>query len=95
MAHQKPLFRLSETLRQLLGDDSYNVINPGLHLLKGPAQKAIPVAVKNLQADLVVIGTVARTGVSGFLIGNTAEEILDHLSCSVLAVKPTDFVQYR
>lgn len=93
LAHQKQLFRLSETLRRLLGDDSYNVLKPGLHLLKGPAQKAIPAAVRNLQADLVVIGTVARTGVSGFLIGNTAEEILDHLACSVLAVKPANSLQ--
>ena len=31
---------------------------------------------------------VARTGVSGFIIGNTAEAILDQLACSVLAIKP-------
>jgi nucleotide-binding universal stress UspA family protein len=46
----------------------------------------------NLQADLVVMGTIARTGISGFIIGNTAESILDQLTCSVLAVKPPGFV---
>jgi len=48
--------------------------------------------VKVLQADLVVMGTVARTGIAGWLIGNTAEAILEQLQCSVLAVKPHGFV---
>ncbi len=38
------------------------------------------------------MGTVARTGFSAFLIGNTAETILQRLECSVLAVKPDRFV---
>lgn len=42
--------------------------------------------------DLLVMGTVARTGISSFFIGNTAENILQSLSCSLLAVKPEGFV---
>lgn len=42
--------------------------------------------------DLLVMGTVARTGMSSFFIGNTAENILQSLSCSLLAVKPVGFV---
>ena len=42
--------------------------------------------------DLVVMGTVARGGIAGLLIGNTAERILRKLPCSVLAVKPDGFV---
>jgi nucleotide-binding universal stress UspA family protein len=38
------------------------------------------------------MGTVARIGIPGLLIGNTAETILDQLDCSVLAVKPPGFV---
>ena len=38
------------------------------------------------------MGTVARGGFQRFLVGNTAERILPELPCSVLAVKPTDFV---
>ena len=37
------------------------------------------------------MGTVGRTGVQGFFIGNTAEEILNQVECSVLAVKPPGF----
>jgi universal stress protein E len=38
--------------------------------------------------DLVVMGTVARAGIAGMLIGNTAERVLRKLRCSVLIVKP-------
>jgi len=38
------------------------------------------------------MGTVARTGIKGLIIGNTAEVILNGIQCSVLAVKPDGFV---
>ncbi|MCK4302705.1 MAG: universal stress protein [Candidatus Eisenbacteria sp.] len=41
--------------------------------------------------DLIVTGTVCRTGLPGFLIGNTAETILAQVDCSVLTVKPDGF----
>jgi hypothetical protein len=37
------------------------------------------------------MGTVCRTGIPGFFIGNTAEKILDEVDCSVLTVKPEAF----
>jgi nucleotide-binding universal stress UspA family protein len=37
------------------------------------------------------MGTVARTGISGLLIGNTAERLLQQLKCSILAIKPEEF----
>ncbi len=62
------------------------------HLVKGNARKEIPALARQIGADLVVMGTVARTGLAGFIIGNTAETILNHIDCSVLAVKPPGFV---
>lgn len=47
--------------------------------------------VQTYRADLVVMGTVARTGVAGLIIGNTAEAILEQVNCSVLAIKPAGF----
>jgi nucleotide-binding universal stress UspA family protein len=61
-------------------------------MLRGEAKKVIPKLVGKLKADLVVMGTVARTGIPGFIIGNTAEAILNQLQCSVLAIKPSGFV---
>lgn len=52
----------------------------------------MPQLIKDLDAELVVMGTVGRTGIPGFIIGNTAETILNQIECSVLAVKPDGFV---
>ena len=62
-----------------------------VHLLKGDPGDVIPALAKKKRVELVVIGTVARTGIPGFLIGNTAENTLAELDCSVLAVKPKAF----
>jgi nucleotide-binding universal stress UspA family protein len=37
------------------------------------------------------MGTVARTGIPGFIMGNTAETILNQIDASVLAIKPPGF----
>ena len=58
---------------------------------RGKAYDVIPNYTDKFSADLVVMGTVARTGIPGFLIGNTAENILQNLSCSLVAVKPPGF----
>ena len=38
------------------------------------------------------MGTLCRTGIAGFFIGNTAETVLADVHCSVLTVKPQGFV---
>ena len=65
---------------------------PVEHLIKGSGRKVIPALVRSAKADLVVMGTVARTGIPGYFMGNTAELVLSQIDCSVLAVKPTGFV---
>lgn len=54
--------------------------------------KSIDEAIHKHQIDLVVMGTVGRTGIEGYFIGNTAETILNQLECSVLALKPDGFI---
>ena len=44
------------------------------------------------QIHLLVMGTIGRGGIRGIMIGNTAERLLPEVHCSVLAVKPPDFV---
>jgi nucleotide-binding universal stress UspA family protein len=48
-------------------------------------------AVRDIQPDLLVMGTVVHRGVPGLWIGNTAEEVSRQVQCSVLAIKPKDF----
>lgn len=62
------------------------------HLMEGEPANAIVSFVASHQIDLVVMGTLARTGVQGFVIGNTAEAMIHQLECSLLAVKPSGFV---
>jgi universal stress protein E len=38
------------------------------------------------------MGTISRAGIAGLSVGNTAERMLGHLDCSMLTVKPADFV---
>ena len=63
-----------------------------IHCQKGDPGQVVPVFVKNNKIDLIIMGTVARTGIQGFLIGNTAESILEKVNCSVMAVKPDKFI---
>ena len=57
----------------------------------GMPDHAITKFVRDHPIDLLVLGTVARHGLSGILLGNTAERLLPEVACSVLAVKPANF----
>jgi universal stress protein E len=58
------------------------------HILNGPPDKTLPSLANSLKADLVVVGSVGRTGLSGLLLGNTAEKVLHNLRTDILVVKP-------
>jgi nucleotide-binding universal stress UspA family protein len=90
--HTELLDTLIKKVSTKLGEDAVDYIKPQLHMPKGSASKVIPELTKELHADCIVMGTVARTGVPGLFMGNTAETILDQLDCSVLAIKPPGFV---
>ncbi|HVH11407.1 MAG TPA: universal stress protein [Longimicrobium sp.] len=57
-------------------------------LRRGEPEDVIPEFVVAEGVDLLVMGSVARRGIAGFFIGNTAERVLPRLPCSVLVVKP-------
>lgn len=63
-----------------------------VHHVRGSPDRMIPAFVKEEGIDILVMGTVARTGIPGFILGNTAENIVQSLSCSLLALKPHGFV---
>lgn len=83
--------RLLDDLKQSLGEESFNYLAPKTHIVQGTPERVLPKAFSNIDADLVVMGTVARSGISGVLIGNTAESVLSQLQCAMLAIKPGDF----
>jgi nucleotide-binding universal stress UspA family protein len=80
--------RLDEFLSSLETDVSRIVS----HLTWGhPWYEISRIAMKH-QADLITLGTVGRSGVKGIVLGNTAERVLDTCDCSILTIKPDDYV---
>ncbi|MCH8491912.1 universal stress protein UspE [Aliidiomarina sp.] len=63
----------------------------GLHLREGMPDNEIPKVAKELDAELVVLGTIGRTGITAALLGNTAEHVIEQLDCDLLAIKPEGF----
>jgi universal stress protein E len=93
-AHKDKLKELSRSLKEdtqrkldtLIGNYSNSRLFD--HLIKGKPSKIIPKFVSKNDIDILVMGTVARSGIPGFVVGNTAEKILNQVDCSVMALKP-------
>ena len=89
-----PTFQLRETIEARYREQCANFVkefeldDEQMHIKEGPADVLIPEMAKELDAVVTVIGTVARTGLSGALIGNTAEVVLDAVETDVLVLKP-------
>jgi len=54
-------------------------------------ETAILETIQEQSIDLIIMGTIGRSGLAGILTGNTAERLLPRLQCSLLALKPEDF----
>lgn len=69
----------------------HSVYEQNCHVVQGLPETAIPVTANQVDAELVVLGTIGRVGLSAAIIGNTAEQVIDALNCDVLAIKPDGF----
>lgn len=58
---------------------------------EGPADVVLLETIQAHKIDLVIMGTIARRGLWGLLIGNTAEKLLSQLPCGILAIKPRNY----
>jgi len=65
---------------------------PQLHMPCTSPSKGIESTLHELDPDLIVMGSVSRSGIPGMLMGNTAERLVDRIACSLLTVKPDEFV---
>ena len=84
---------MSRLLDSLVEDATVGAGTPIVpRLVRGAPEQVIEQQARQLGADVVVMGTVARTGLGGVIIGNTAENIINNLECPVIAVKPDGFV---
>ena len=87
--------RYLRNLEQIMTDMKIGGNCPDLsvqaHILKGKPSVEIQHLANLMSVDLIVMGTLGHHK-KGFLIGNTAENILNNIYCSILAVKPEGFV---
>jgi universal stress protein E len=75
----------------LLAEYDLSDIGHSVVVRKGdPGEMIVDYADKN-GIDLIVMGTIGRSGLSGLLIGSTAEKVIDQVNCSVLTIKPANF----
>ena len=81
----------ADALSQLLSHYDMTISDRHVHFEKSEATPLIARLAEQLPADLVITGTVGRTGIPGFFIGNTAESLMQVLNLPVLAVKPVRF----
>jgi len=77
--HRKKLDTLA-TENDISGDD--------VHQLPGRTRDILPAFAREYDADLVVMGALARTGLKRRVLGSTAEQVLDNLPCDILIVRP-------
>jgi nucleotide-binding universal stress UspA family protein len=62
------------------------------HLRHGHVGVILPAFIETEEIDLVVMGSLTRTGIAGLISGSAAEQIFYSAYCAVLVVKPPNFV---
>jgi len=72
--------------------NKFDISIDNTHVEEGLPETVIEHVATKIDAELVILGTIGRTGISAALIGNTAEHVIDQLDCDVLALKPDGYV---
>lgn len=62
-----------------------------LHIDEREILQSLPELLHSLEASVLVMGVVSRSAIDRFLVGSTAEKLLDQVDQDVLIVKPTGF----
>ncbi len=84
--------QIKEVCNVVLGDIGLSLTEDHIHLPIGSAKAAVPEFMRQHDLDLIVMGTHARDGIRGLLVGNTVEKVMRQVDCGVVVVKPDDFV---
>lgn len=70
----------------------YCIAEEQTYVVEGLAENVIPQVADEIKAEIVILGTTGRTGLSAVFIGNTAENTIDSLNCDLLALKPDGYI---
>jgi universal stress protein E len=71
----------------------YGVRSGNIHVETGGPIQVLPRVAKDVGANIVVLGAIARSGLKRAFIGSTAEDVLERLPCDALIVKTPDFAE--
>ncbi|MFB2829106.1 universal stress protein UspE [Aeromonas jandaei] len=71
--------------------DKFGIGHLWTRVAEGLPEEVLPDMAEELDANLMIMGCVGRTGLSAALLGNTAEHVIDRLSCDLLILKPADY----
>nr|WP_298722001.1 universal stress protein [uncultured Steroidobacter sp.] len=72
----------------------YDIPPRNVHLELGGPSQMLPLAAQRLNADVIVMGAIARSGLKRIFVGSTAEDVLEKLPCDALIVKPPQFAEH-
>ncbi|MDB1125078.1 universal stress protein [Vibrio algarum] len=75
--------------RLIEGDQSIKV---RIELIQGQAKERLTEFIRHESIDVTFLGSMSRTGIAGYLMGNKAEYWLNELSATVVTLKPDEFV---
>lgn len=78
-------------LQELLQTAHDSIPKDRITFTKDEADVAIRAAADDVDADVIVMGTLTRATLPGLLMGNTAESVLRQKHRSVMTLKPAKF----
>ncbi|WP_169303086.1 universal stress protein [Thalassotalea mangrovi] len=67
--------------------NGHNLKNVNFHVTAGAPERTIPHCANELKAELVIMGSMGRSGIQGMLIGNVAEKVMHHLRTDSLIIE--------
>lgn len=79
-----------EDLERVIKADIHEGISVEPLIAFGLPSDCIIEQAKKEDADLIILGTHGRTGISRLLMGSTAESVIRHAKCPVLVVKASE-----
>lgn len=69
----------------------YDMDASRVHIIEGDTRSALNRLTEEIEADIVIMGAVARGTLQRLVLGSTAEQVLDHVTCDVVVLKPSSF----
>lgn len=89
-----PFRELAEALKKQHSDavfelaDGHALDRDAVHIYEGRTHQTLIRLTQQMNADVVVLGAVSRSGLRRLFLGSTAEQVLDQLPCDMLIIKP-------